>query len=191
MFSVHRREVLILSQHSDIYKETVERYCNILDKNMKFYQYTSGECKCFECFHREECEKSGGCKHHVFKQFNSWWKWAVYCSFVRLCSVSFASLPANEYLLTRVKRYQKRSTHFRLRKAYRRKPWWLNLALNGNCILALHFLPLAFVRLSSAVRRSNRTMRLYKLPCTTEIGTQYALLRLSAPKVAPTNRTNS
>ena len=30
--------------------------------------------------------------------------------------------------------------------------------------------------LSSAIRRSNRTMRLYKLPCTTKTWTQYAQL---------------
>ena len=45
--------------------------------------------------------------------------------------------------------------------------------------------------LSSAVRRSNRTMRLYKLPCTTKTVTQYALLRFCAPKVATNNRKRS
>ena len=53
------------------YKETVERYCHIMGKNMKFNRYTSGENRCFECFHREECEKNGGCRHHIFSAVNS------------------------------------------------------------------------------------------------------------------------
>ena len=59
-----------MENKSPIYKEKVERYCNILGKNVKFNQYMNGDNKCFECCHREECEKSGGCTHHIFSGFN-------------------------------------------------------------------------------------------------------------------------
>ncbi|MBQ7399144.1 MAG: hypothetical protein IJW06_01605 [Clostridia bacterium] len=59
-----------MSDEKHIYKETVERYCNVLGRNMKFNQYMNGNSKCFECSNRDECEKNGGCRHHVFSEFN-------------------------------------------------------------------------------------------------------------------------
>jgi len=60
-----------LSDKKHIYKETVERYCHIIGKNTTFNSYMRGENRCFECANREECEKNGGCKHHIFSEYNT------------------------------------------------------------------------------------------------------------------------
>ncbi|MBO4950448.1 MAG: hypothetical protein J6E38_05450 [Clostridia bacterium] len=61
-----------MSENKSYYKETVERYCHIIGRNTTFRRYTSSsEGRCFECENRDECEKNGGCKHHVFSKFNT------------------------------------------------------------------------------------------------------------------------
>lgn len=50
------------------YKEEVERYCHIIGKNTTFNKYSSGKDCYFECAGCEECEKNGGCKHHLFSK---------------------------------------------------------------------------------------------------------------------------
>ena len=58
------------TERENIYKETVERYCNVLNRNVKFNQYLNGDKRCFECSNRHECQKNGGCKHHAFSADN-------------------------------------------------------------------------------------------------------------------------
>lgn len=58
----------ILADNKDYYKETVERYCHVIGKNTTFNRYSSGKTNHFECANREECEKNGGCKHHLFSK---------------------------------------------------------------------------------------------------------------------------
>ena len=59
-----------MSNNKEIYKETVERYCHVIGKNTTFNKYTKDRQSCFECSNFHECEKSGGCKHHVFNTHN-------------------------------------------------------------------------------------------------------------------------
>ena len=59
-----------MSQNNNVYKETVERYCHVIGKNTTFSRYNLGEKRCFECSNRHECEKNGGCTHHIFHTYN-------------------------------------------------------------------------------------------------------------------------
>ena len=59
-----------MSENKNIYKETVERYCHVIGKNTTFHSYMQGSSRCFECLNREECQKNGGCKHHLFHTHN-------------------------------------------------------------------------------------------------------------------------
>ena len=58
-------------QQNDLYKETIERYCHVIGKNTTFSRYTRGEEQCYECSNRHECEKNGGCSHHIFSAHNT------------------------------------------------------------------------------------------------------------------------
>ena len=59
-----------MSDTKEYYKETVERYCHVVGKNITFDRYTSGSDRHFECSAWQECEKNGGCRHHVFSKNN-------------------------------------------------------------------------------------------------------------------------
>lgn len=55
-----------MSQNNSFYKETVERYCHVIGKNTTFNRYSTANEHHFECANKSECEKNGGCKHHIF-----------------------------------------------------------------------------------------------------------------------------
>ncbi|MBE6681040.1 MAG: hypothetical protein E7600_01975 [Ruminococcaceae bacterium] len=59
-----------MSDKKEYYKETVERYCHVIGKNTTFSRYTKDNQSCFECENRHECEKNGGCRHHLFHTHN-------------------------------------------------------------------------------------------------------------------------
>lgn len=55
-----------MSENKSYYKETVERYCHIIGRNTTFDRYYSENDRHYECSNYKECEKNGGCKHHIF-----------------------------------------------------------------------------------------------------------------------------
>ena len=57
-----------MPHNNEFYKETVERYCHVIGRNTDFARFTSAHEYHFECLNKDECEKNGGCKHHVFSK---------------------------------------------------------------------------------------------------------------------------
>lgn len=57
-----------MSDSKEYYTEKVERYCHIIGKNTTFSRVFHGKERRLMCDGCEECEKNGGCKHHLFSK---------------------------------------------------------------------------------------------------------------------------
>ena len=49
------------------YRETVERYCHVVDSNVPINCYTADGKTVFECSNRAYCEKNGGCHNNRYR----------------------------------------------------------------------------------------------------------------------------
>ena len=48
------------------FKETLERYCSVIDANTALSKYISNGKVYYECMNKHNCEKNGGCKNEKF-----------------------------------------------------------------------------------------------------------------------------
>lgn len=51
------------AKRKTVSRETVERYCHIVDANVPIGRYVSDGRTVYECMERGACEKSGGCRN--------------------------------------------------------------------------------------------------------------------------------
>ena len=50
------------------HRETIERYCYVIDKNTALCRSMADGKVYYECMNRHDCEKIGGCKNSRFSE---------------------------------------------------------------------------------------------------------------------------
>jgi hypothetical protein len=56
----------ISDENKGKFRETLERYCNVIDANTALNKYISNGKVYYECMNKYKCEKNGGCRNEKF-----------------------------------------------------------------------------------------------------------------------------